>query len=182
MNMEGLIRLPEEIIISIVASWLAVADVARLDSAVCCGAQQVLRRAFLTCLYAHAVYDTTREVNDFNSRTADWFTDWLFLRNVRVTSIYISRVFVTQQERHDAYLATCGKSITTVDIGRRNYRVPLPMPSLGQFCRNIVDIRGPHVFQLAYLTAITDTWPNIRSIEAEHWCEPCLLHLAEHCR
>jgi hypothetical protein len=58
----------------------------------------------------------------------------------------------------------------------------LPLSSLSQFCPNIVMIRGSHAYSLDDIQLITQFWPNLRSIEAGHWHEPELLHLAQHCR
>jgi hypothetical protein len=175
--MEGLICLPEDVVLDIMTGWLGLPDVARLDSAVCCGF-----RGWLIRLLSIPVYDTIQFVQDFSPRSADWFTNWLYSRTVKVTSIYVSRAFVGQNKRRDSYLKICGKYVTNVSIGTRGHPMWLPLSSLSKFCPNIASIGGRNFFTHEGFQKITETWPALRSLELENSCHSDLMFLAERCR
>jgi hypothetical protein len=184
--MSILFNLTDVLAAGILTDWLEIADVVRMDSAACCGAGQQRRSLLATLYFPTTVYNTSPLLKDFNLRTADRFTIWLFSRNICVTGIYISRTFLLENDQRVNYLQRCGRSITTIcseDMDPHHVLPVIPFADLCRHCPNVVDITCPLDFTLSEYQTIAQTWPNLtRIVIARGACAESLFTIARNCR
>jgi hypothetical protein len=172
--------LPEAVLGEILTNWLELADVGRLDSAVCCRGK---RHAVLSVLYSPvAVHKTRNLLHDFCPRAADQFTAWLFSRNVFVTGLYVSRSFIQSHEQRDTYLQHCGHSVECIHFGLES-RQPKPIVALSSFCCNVKEIICFDTLVLADNQIMLHSWPSLRCITAHNpICDASMALIAQTCR
>jgi hypothetical protein len=131
------LELPDGVMTHLVLSWLPLADIGRLDSAVCNHKQ---RGNFLRFAFAYGTLDI-REFVESNPAELIKFNRWIFLRNASVSAIEINSMLVNDTPALMNFLATKGthiQSIFSLNDLRVGYHIPTE--TIIQHCPNLTSL------------------------------------------
>lgn len=167
-----LVYVPKELSISILASWLNIADVAKLDSAFC---HSKFRTVFKEMAYSETtIYDyPQREEARFNWKhpLCELFTTWILNKQVGVTGVTIAQVFEEDHQQREAYLKRHGCRFTWISYDEN--RIPKTshlwwrrvLQDLLRYCPNVVQLRSPSYFDEGARREICATWPMLTHLD-----------------
>jgi hypothetical protein len=163
--MPALNNLPEALLSVIYSSWLTIVDVARLDSAVC---QRESRKEFLSIAYRSGV--TLQYQAVFRKELCDAINVWILKKDVFMSGIYATVVFMREHERRKQYLQKYGKAIRWIEYGHGWSIWPDQTNSeqsameVVRSCPNLVRFRGEHSHKENVLEALVENCPFLADI------------------
>jgi F-box/leucine-rich repeat protein 2/20 len=105
-----LLELADEIASTILVSWLAIIDVAHLDSALC---NRKLRKDFIRSAYTLAPLESDNFIKWFPSRLRE-FSAWVLLRNALTCSVEVCSMLSADPDQTMQYIRTNGKFIRSI--------------------------------------------------------------------
>jgi hypothetical protein len=186
--MSFFLSLRSELQRSLLGTWLALPEVAAIDSACCCGERQQWMDTLYCQVYSY-IHNSFRHVRrhppsydipDSDLPELETFMRWIVLRSVRNTAFFVTQDLAASP-KFAVYLRMHGMYITKVCFDMAGYDHTWqanPLREMCKHCPNVTEIALPAQFDREACDECIQAWPLLQEIGVSTSAEDVLPRVA----